>query len=232
MSDFTAGTSLVGGVAAHLRGAIHRGELGPGDRFPAERDLADQLGVARASLREAIKALQNDGYVEVRRGPHGGTFVTTLDRPMSLWRKRMRDEIGAIDNLLDYRIAVEQGAATLAATRRDAADMAAMRAAIAALLESKDRSAYRLADLQFHEAVAVASRSSRLESAVRATRGELFSPVDMLEYVETAAEDGRQHQEIYDAIASGNATEAGLLMRTHIDRTRSLLHEILVADLE
>lgn len=63
---------LTEGVAEHIRGMIHRGELGPGDRLPPERELAEELGVARASLRAAIKSLEERGYVVVRRGSRGG----------------------------------------------------------------------------------------------------------------------------------------------------------------
>lgn len=78
MNRLVTSTTLPQNVAEHLRILIHRGEVGPGDRLPAERELAEQLGVARMSLRDAIKVLQADGYVEVRRGARGGTFVTGL----------------------------------------------------------------------------------------------------------------------------------------------------------
>ena len=68
--------TLTQAVAEHLRTLIHRGEVGPGDRLPAERELAEQLGVARISLREALKILQDEGYVQVRRGALGGAYVT------------------------------------------------------------------------------------------------------------------------------------------------------------
>src|SRR5262245_61129196 len=55
---------------------IKLGVVGPGERFPAERELATQLGISRPTLREAIRELQQAGYVESRRGRSGGTFVT------------------------------------------------------------------------------------------------------------------------------------------------------------
>jgi len=55
---------------------IKLGVVGPGERFPAERELAAQLGISRPTLREAIRELQQAGYVESRRGRSGGTFVT------------------------------------------------------------------------------------------------------------------------------------------------------------
>src|SRR4051812_18778171 len=107
MNRMVTSVTLTQGVAEHLRSLIHRGEVGPGDRLPAERELADQLGVARISLREALKILQDDGYVEVRRGAKGGTFVTELNQPVARWRARMRKKSGEIDDIIDFRIALE-----------------------------------------------------------------------------------------------------------------------------
>src|SRR2546430_10476691 len=78
-------TSLLGPVRAgnafeetveRLLSVIKLGVIPPGDRFPAERELAGLLGVSRITLREAIRALQQAGYVESRRGRFGGTLVT------------------------------------------------------------------------------------------------------------------------------------------------------------
>ncbi|MGH3327699.1 MAG: FadR/GntR family transcriptional regulator, partial [Streptomycetales bacterium] len=107
MSRVVTSMTLTQGVAEYLRSLIHRGELGPGDRLPAERELAERLGVARVSLREAIRILQDGGYVEVRRGARGGTFVTELRRPVEDWRARMREHTGEIDDIIDFRTALE-----------------------------------------------------------------------------------------------------------------------------
>src|SRR6476646_5637582 len=64
-----------------LLAVIKLGLVAPGDRFPAERELAAQLGISRLTLREAIRELQQAGYVESRRGRFGGTFVTYEQPP-------------------------------------------------------------------------------------------------------------------------------------------------------
>src|SRR5262249_30137061 len=69
---------VYGLVVDQLRRAIHNGAFGPGDKFPPERELSKQLGVSRASVREAIRVLEGEGYVETRRGASGGIIV--LDR--------------------------------------------------------------------------------------------------------------------------------------------------------
>lgn len=227
MSRVVASMTLTQGVAEHLRDLIHRGEVGPGDRLPPEREFAEQLGVARISLREAIKVLQVDGYVEVRRGPRGGTFVTELRRPAQAWRARMREQTGEIDAIIDYRTGLEMQVARLAAQRRTGADLLALRDAVEQLDGSGGRSAFRLADSRFHGALAKAAGNSRLENAVHAARGELFSPYDGLDFVEPVAENRRDHQAIYDAVCDGDAHAAAELMRAHLEHAREQLRAIV-----
>src|SRR5258707_3091369 len=69
---------VYGLIVDQLRRAIHSGAFVPGDKFPPERELSKQLGVSRASVREAIRVLEGEGYVETRRGARGGLIV--LDR--------------------------------------------------------------------------------------------------------------------------------------------------------
>ncbi|WP_165913120.1 FadR/GntR family transcriptional regulator [Tamaricihabitans halophyticus] len=227
MSRVVTSMTLTQGVAEHLRSLIHRGEVGPGDRLPAERELAEQLGVARISLREAIKQLQDDGYVEVRRGAHGGTFVTELHRPVENWRARMREQSGEIDDIIDFRIALECHSARLAASRRNRADLAKLRSAIRNLDQVDGRAAFRLTDSQFHGGLARAARSMRLENAVHSARGELFSPHDLLVYVEPVEETKADHQAIYGAVRDADPDAAEILMREHIERTREQLRVIV-----
>lgn len=219
--------TLTQGVAEHLRDLIHRGEFGPGDRLPPEREFAERLGVARISLREAIKSLQADGYVEVRRGPRGGTFVTELRRPAQAWRARMREQAGEIDAIIDFRVALETQTARLAARRRTSADLEAMRTAITTLVGTGGRSAFRLADSRFHGALAAAARNTRLESAVHAARSELFSPYDGLDYVEPVEENRHDHQAIYEAVRDGDTVASADLMRVHLEHARMQLREIV-----
>jgi GntR family transcriptional regulator, transcriptional repressor for pyruvate dehydrogenase complex len=232
MSRVVTSTTLPQGVAEHLRNLIHRGELGPGDRLPPERDLAVQFGVARISLREGIKILRDSGYLEVRRGNKGGVFVTALTKPLAQWRARLREQANEIDDIIDYRIALESYAATLAARRRTPADLAVMRRAIREIARAGSRAAFRVADCQFHASVARAASNVRLENSIHYTRGELFSPHDLLDYAEPVEESRIDHQAIYDAIKERQVQAAARRMRDHIERTREQLHVIVFGDPE
>lgn len=227
MARAVASLTLTQAVADHLRSLIHRGEVGPGDRLPAERELAEQLGVARISLREALRVLQDDGYVQVRRGALGGAYVTELLQPVEQWRARMRDQSGEIDDMIDFRIALETDAAWLAASRRSVSDLAQLRTAIKELQQADGRAAFRSTDSQFHDGLARASRNRRLETAIRASRGELFSPHDLLPFVDPVEESVRDHRQIYQAVQKRDPEAAAASMREHIERTRRQLREIV-----
>jgi DNA-binding FadR family transcriptional regulator len=92
---------------------IKLGVVGPGERFPAERDLAAQLGISRPTLREAIRELQQAGYVESRRGRSGGTFVTGAPPAPDHGelRRLAREDGDKLSDALTFRLVIEAGAA-------------------------------------------------------------------------------------------------------------------------
>ena len=105
--------------------AIRMGLLAPGQQLPSERDLAQHLALSRSTVREALRVLQESGYLEARRGRGGGTFVCeTLpsdeDRPPEDGVRDLRGE--ELAALLRYRRVLELGAAELAAEHSTAAD--------------------------------------------------------------------------------------------------------------
>ena len=106
-----------------LLAVIKLGVVGPGERFPPERELAALLGVSRITLREAIGDLRNAGYVESRRGRFGGTFVKYA--PPSPSRVELRriavEDADKINDALTFRMAVETGAAQILAQLGEAA---------------------------------------------------------------------------------------------------------------
>jgi DNA-binding FadR family transcriptional regulator len=92
---------------------IKLGMVGPGERFPAERELAAQLGISRPTLREAIRELQQAGYVESRRGRSGGTFVTGAPPApdQGELRRLAREDGDKLADALTFRLVIETGAA-------------------------------------------------------------------------------------------------------------------------
>src|SRR5215468_2972115 len=108
---------------ARLAQAIRLGMVTSGEQLPPERELAERLQVSRVTLREAIAALRDAGYLETRRGRAGGTFVVYRDSPqVSGDAVAIAREMGdSLHDALDFRRVVEPGAAALAATRTLAA---------------------------------------------------------------------------------------------------------------
>jgi DNA-binding FadR family transcriptional regulator len=203
-------------VVQDLRGRIHRGELGPGDRLPPERELAPQLGVSRDRLRDALSTLEGDGYLFSKRGATGGWFVTELGAPFATWAARTEHDL---DDIVDFRLAVECEAARFAATRRTRADVDAIGQAVERLDAAATPREYRLADVAFHAAIAVAAGNERLATAIERARGELFEPADEL-WQHGRIDSLADHRQILDAIGHQDAAAAAGAMAEHIERTR------------
>ena len=219
--------SAVDGVAAELRSAIHRGDYASGDRLPAERELAALFGVSRITLREAIRIMTEEGYLSSRRGSKGGTFVTELTEPYQRWLDSMRADYGDLEDLLEFRIAVERRAAKLAAQRATVEDFTALEEAMAAMERAESRQDYRRADNIFHGAIATASRSPRLIQAISEARGSLFTSTDLIVYRELVQETQNQHQAILEAIIRRDTEGVATAVEAHIQATRVGLHHML-----
>jgi GntR family transcriptional repressor for pyruvate dehydrogenase complex len=211
-------------LAGVITSRIHRGELGPGDRLPAERELAVQLGVGRPKLRDALEALETAGYLVARRGAQGGWFVTELGQPFRRWAESIASEL---DDIIDFRLAVECQAARFAAVRRTSSDLKALERANKMLSKAENPRDYRLADVAFHGSLALSSRSARVAQAVERARGDLFEPTGELWFDDRAASSLADHQRITAAVADRDPDAAARAMARHIETTRAELHELV-----
>lgn len=139
----------------------------------------------------------------------------------------MTAEASAIDELFDFRIAVETAAARFAAMRRDSDDVIAMQNAINAMSRASNRGEFRFYDSRFHEAVAAAAHSPRLMDSVRQVRGEVFSPMDLLGIPTSPQDDAERHSDVLEAIRDANSALAAERMSAHLEHTRDYLRRIL-----
>src|SRR6202011_6040520 len=118
-------------IVLQIEDSIHKGELKIGDQLPAERELAEQFGVSRTAVREAVKALREKGIVEAH--PGRGTFITN-GSSHSIWQsldRMIRDgQPEAMVHLVEVREILEPEIAALAAARAEKDDIAAMREAV------------------------------------------------------------------------------------------------------
>jgi DNA-binding FadR family transcriptional regulator len=215
-------------TVARLVQAIKLGMVADGERLPPERELAERLQVSRVTLREAIAALRDAGYLDSRRGRSGGTFVVyggahAGEDPIELAR-----EMGpALHDALDFRRVLEPGAAALAATRTlSAADRQAL---VGALAAARDRGpTRRVNDSRLHLAIAGASGSPSLHASVadvQLTLDRLLAAIPVIR--RNLDHSDAQHDRIVDAILHGDAGAARAAMEEHCDGTAELLRGLL-----
>jgi len=219
-------------LAAQLRLQIRSGELAVGRRLPPQRELAATLEVGRQAVQEALAILEAEGYIETRRGAHGGSFVCEPVAEASFWRERLEMQLPHLSDVMDFRIGVERQICELAAVRRTDEDLLIMSNALSALpdgdvVAARRRHLFREADSLFHMALARAGRNRFLEDAVRQSRSELFLPTDQLPYMETIEVTKSQHSDVLMAVADRDGRAAADAMSFHIDETRAHLNRLV-----
>ncbi|HEY3006022.1 MAG TPA: GntR family transcriptional regulator [Kribbellaceae bacterium] len=210
---------------------IKLGVVPVGDRLPPERELADLLGVSRMTLREAIKALAEAGFVESRRGRGGGTFVTYQVAVQQ--REQATDVARAmgerLHQVLDFRRVVEPGAAALAASRTlSPAECAYLSGCVAECTGAADDAQHRIADSRLHLAIASVTGCAPLVTAVADVQsqfGELLAAIPVLR--RNIAHADAQHAAIVRAILDGDGATARSVMEEHCDATAALLRGFL-----
>jgi len=208
-------------IADQIRKLIDKGAVAPGERLPAERDLARQLGVSRPSLREALIALEVEGLLEVRVG--SGIYVA---RPNA--RARGPEISGASGpfEVIRARWLIEGECAALAARHGTPAQLRAIRRAHADLRTEAKRHHNPLgADRAFHVCIAQAANNSALELVVQTLWdqrvGPLYRALEVkLEYPAMAAETLGEHSAVMEAIMARDPSAARAAMRRHMDLTR------------
>jgi DNA-binding FadR family transcriptional regulator len=226
-------------TVARLAQAIKLGLVEVGDRLPPERELAERLQVSRVTLREAIAALREAGFLESRRGRSGGTFVVRatgdqgaaggLGAPVTDDAAALAREMGdALHDALDFRRVLEPGAAALAAVRPLAAPERAN--LVGCLTASRDRSPLRrrVNDSRLHLAIAAASGSTSVAAAIADVQlrlDRLLAAIPVIRRNLDHSDD--QHTVIVDAILAGDHDVARAAMEEHCDGTAALLRGLL-----
>jgi len=208
-------------IADQISGLIDAGEFRPGSRLPAERELAQTLGVSRASVREAIISLEIAGMVEVRVGT--GIFVTPKPATTGDARRAAGDAGPGPFELLNARKLVEGEIAALAASNAGTADLDALRQSMLHMTEHLDDFAVREeGDREFHLTLAKATGNSSLELVVEGLwnqRAELWGRMQRHFHTEALARQTiRDHAAIVRAVAARDPTTARTAMHRHLSR--------------
>jgi DNA-binding FadR family transcriptional regulator len=212
-------------IAEQLRALMTSGEFTPGSRLPAERDLAKQLGVSRPSVREALIALEVEGWVEVRTG--SGVYVLERGgRPNGSGTQVPPTEWGPLE-LIRARRVIEGEIASLAAIQAKRKHIQAIRDAIDQMQQDTDRGFAPLAgDRAFHTAIAEACDNVVLLETVQtfwdARRGPLFERLgDYFESVPSWRMAIAEHEGVLEAIRTHDAQAARTAMHQHMDKSHA-----------
>jgi DNA-binding FadR family transcriptional regulator len=204
-------------IADQIAALIERGEYGVGARLPPERDLARQLGVSRPSVREALIALEVEGYVEVRIG--SGVYVMG---PRPATREELPADSGPFE-LIKARWLIEAECAAMAAKHATKAQVRAIEQALEDMEVARQKQAMPLdEDRAFHLRIAEASGNSALALVVKTLwdqrAGPLFRRLEHhYDTPELWGHANREHREIYNAIARKDPATARAAMRRHMN---------------
>jgi GntR family transcriptional regulator, transcriptional repressor for pyruvate dehydrogenase complex len=203
--------------------AIKLGLLPPGSRLPAERDLADELGISRSTLRQALTTLVQSGLLVAHRGRGGGTFVVESP-PLTVDTEAPDDDW--MRAVLDYRVAIETGAAALAVERATEQHLVALRRLVEVMAANLKPpfDPYRRADIRFHIALAEAAQSPRLVAAMTEVQGQMSELIAHIAHPEEVlSRSNDQHRDLVTALAGRDAASAVAIVRQHLVGTEHIL---------
>lgn len=207
-------------VIAHIRELIEAGTLGPGDRLPAERELATRIGVSRPTVRAGLHALAAMGVVRSRQG--SGTYIP--DGPPVLVTEPLTFQAALYgftrEQMYEARRTLEVGAAALAAERATSEELATLAEHVAGLFAALDDPLrFLVSDIDFHRAVAAASGNPIVAALV-----EMLAALYYEQRRSTAAratdrnlrDAAEAHQRIYRAIRARDVDAARQAMENHL----------------
>jgi DNA-binding FadR family transcriptional regulator len=211
-------------VADRIAADIRAGRLAPGERLPSERDLTRRLEVGRASVREAIAALQVAGMIETR--PGSGSFVAAGADELT------RDaHDSSPSDLLEARTLLEPAVARLAAQRgRPDADAEKLLAEMEEAAAHGDLAGWNDCDRRFHQRIAALTGNPVLVELADHIAAVMDEPLWQRLRDDSIATAGRttihlaEHRMIYEAIADGDAEAAALYAHQHIRRVRRYMN--------
>ena len=213
-------------LSSMLERVLQQGQLPAGAKLPSERELAAQLGVSRASIREAIHELTLKGLVE--RRPGRGTVVVNADGGglgdslLGVMAPESRD----LRSILDFREAIEPPITSRAALRATAADLRNLTAAVGEMEKTGSRADYATLDRRFHHLVARATHNPLLWRIMEITADWMASiRQDALQSPQRRSASLAGHRAILDAIVSHDATAAATATVEHVRAIGSIVAE-------
>src|SRR3954463_4749559 len=212
-------------TVARLGTAIRVGLLAPGTQLPPERELAEQLGISRSTLRHALTTLVQSGLLASARGRGGGTFVVPRPPLVSGEATALGEDVR---DVLDHRLAVETGAAVLASERRARTDPAKLRALGGGQGRPDDFEGHPRGHHRFHIGLAEASRSARLVASMTEVQGQMSELISVIPHPEEVlTHSNAQHGRLVRCLERREAGASVELLREHLAGTEHILEGLM-----
>lgn len=216
-----------------IRAVIESGDLKPGDRLPTEQDLSQDLDVSRSSIREALRVLEAEGLIEVRRG--AGAFVA----PRTSWKDATRSTVAAwigqrhesLQQLLEVREYIEGLTARLAAASAEPALIQTLEEIVeeqaSCCPDGQDVDLIAELDNRFHLAISSASGNDIADEIINHILPSFNESNKAMIFAGQRAESiVKEHRAIVEAIADQDGVEAERAMRSHIKQVQSVIHQL------
>lgn len=220
MFDSIKSRRLSDEIVRQIKEALFTGKLQAGDKLPTERELAERFATSRASVREALRTLEPEGLIRVKKGAEGGIFIADVDhRPAAKsFQTLLQLRKVSISEIAEVRMIFEPQAARLAAERAKAADLRELEEEIRrmdAAVESKELP--RFYDLKFHLIIARATQNPVLELLAESMLGVAARTITEIHPSrETLRHVLERHRRILKAIVMRDADGACRAMSEHI----------------
>ena len=211
-------------IIQQIKNQIKKGILKPGEKLPSERKLADQLGVSRASVREAIQALAFSGYLEVIQGK--GTYIlemaTKYDEIVNFFSEFSNY---SLDYLMEARIMLEGEFARLATLNASQEEIDVIERVFNEIASSKDLNTFFVKDLEFHLTIAKATHNPIMNGLMKIIVEMLYKETHKIIEIskDTRENTIKTTRNLVQAIKQRNAVQAKELMSEHIRNIRAFL---------
>ena len=183
-----------------IKRQIHMGFIMPRERLPAERKLAEEVGLSRVTLREALRVLEAEGYITTRRGAHGGAFVAEAIVLDDIAHKRLMLNPSHIMRIIEFREANEVSAVRLACDRVALPEVKRMKAALKTMHLAETSEQFRGAMSHFTLALGAASHNSYIEEAIEHGLSQTFLPLQLLNQGTSTEELMVHYQQLLDSL--------------------------------
>lgn len=214
--------SLSDEVAARLKESILNDSYGPGDALPSENQMADQFGVSRVVVREALKELKSKGLLEIRRGPKGGPFVTQLDKIN--FGEQFSDMVHfrrmTVEQLFEVRLLIEPEIVRLVIKNLTDEQTAVLHEQVARGKAETDPRKLKDLNIEYHRELGRLSGNPFYAILMDSFMDFVDRFITTINPGTFDVHDKHIHGKITDAIAAGDEVKAVTLVRSHLLQTR------------